>query len=176
MTRAPLIAAALALAAPSVVASHVALAASARDDAPRSGPHQRQDAPAPVSAELVLLHGTNSGTGIDPRVGKIPALTKPPFSAYDSYDLLKREALPLLPNRPATTKLPNKGDLVITYSGPVHGRKTGAKKYVVDLSIQRHGAAILPLLKVNATPGEMLFAAVPGFRGGVLVIGLKVVP
>jgi len=35
---------------------------------------------------------------------------------------------------------------------------------------------VLPLLQVNATPGEMLFAAVPGYKGGVLVIGIKVRP
>jgi hypothetical protein len=130
--------------------------------------------PAPVTAELLLLHGTNNNTGIDPKLGRIPALSKPPFSAYNSYDLLKREALELFLNRAATTRLPNKGELVVTYQGATH--RGGPKKYIVDLSIQRHGSAILPLLQVNANAGEMLFAAVPGYRGGVLVIGVKIVP
>ena len=30
--------------------------------------------PTSVNAEVLLLHGTNNGTGIDPRIGRIPAL------------------------------------------------------------------------------------------------------
>ena len=71
-------------------------------------------------------------------------------------------------------RLPNKGDLVVTYQGAT--QKGGPKRYIVDLSIQRQGSALLPLLQVNATPGEMMFAAIPGFRNGVLVIGVKIVP
>jgi hypothetical protein len=130
--------------------------------------------PGLVTAELLLLHGTNNNTGIDPKVGRIPALSKPPFSSYNSYDLVKREALELAPNRAAVTRLPNKGDLAVTYQGAT--QKGGATKYIVDLSIHRHGAVVLPLLQVNATPGEMLFAAVPGYRGGVLVIGVRLMP
>ena len=131
--------------------------------------------PASVNAEVVLLHGTNNGTGIDPRIGRLPALIKPPFSAYNSYDLIRREAMPLHLNHATVTKLPNHGDLVVTFQGvaPQHAGET--RKYVVNVSIQRRGATILPLLQVNAVAGETLFAAVPGYRGGVLVIGIRVI-
>ena len=44
-------------------------------------------AEAAVSAELVVLHGTNDGSGIDPKIGKMSELSKPPFSSYNSYKL-----------------------------------------------------------------------------------------
>jgi hypothetical protein len=130
-----------------------------------------------VAAEIILLHGTNNGTGIDPRLGRIPALSRPPFSSFNSYDLLRRESLSLSRVQPATTKLPNRSDLVVSYQGTLNGPKAGdPKKHVVSLSIQRQGSMILPLLQVNANAGETLFAAVPGYKGGVLVIGIKVTP
>ena len=160
---------AVAAAAPPAVA-----APGERDSsAPPSQPHEPL---VPVGAEVLLLHGTNNGTGIDPRIGKIPALSKPPFSAYNSYELVKREALTLAPNRATTTKLPNHGDLVVTFEGIAPPKKGAPKKYIVNVSIQKRGSIILPLLQVNANAGEMLFAAVPGYKGGVLVIGIKVIP
>ena len=62
-------------------------AVRAQHPAPRQAPSEN------VALEVLLLHGTNNGTGIDPRLGKIPALGKPPFSAFNSYELLRREII-----------------------------------------------------------------------------------
>jgi len=46
--------------------------------------------PAPLFAEVMVLHAANTGKGIDPRIGEMPELGNAPFSAYDSYSLLDR--------------------------------------------------------------------------------------
>src|SRR5450432_3577635 len=45
-------------------------------------------APSSVNAEIILLYGTNDGSGLDPKIGALPALAQPPLSAYNSYKLV----------------------------------------------------------------------------------------
>ncbi|MGC4092422.1 MAG: hypothetical protein QM756_32005 [Polyangiaceae bacterium] len=71
------------------------------------GDHDHKAAPVAFAAEVLVLHATNSQKGIDPRIGAMPELKKPPFSSYDSYELLDRARLPLEPKLPKTLKLPN---------------------------------------------------------------------
>ena len=44
-------------------------------------------------ADIMVLHATNSKKGVDSRIGSMPELQKPPFSSYDSYELLDRQKL-----------------------------------------------------------------------------------
>jgi len=137
-----------------------------------------QQAPATVSAEIVILHATNDGTGIDPKIGKMPALSQPPFSSYNSYKLLDRVNLSLSKGKSTTTKLPTGRELIVSLKDVIESKKKGeASKYVVTASIQKHdGNSFLPLLEVNAKAGEPFFVAGQKYKGGSLVIGIKVSP
>jgi hypothetical protein len=133
---------------------------------------------AAVSAEVVILHATNDGSGIDPKIGKMPELGKPPFSSYNSYKLLDRVKLSLAKGKSSTQKLPNDRVLQVTLKDISAGKKKDEpKKYVVSASIQKPGGNVfLPLLEVNAKAGETFFVAGQTHKGGVLVIGIKVAP
>jgi hypothetical protein len=150
------------------------------DDARAPAPGQGAAAPAQdtISSEIILLHATNDGTGIDPKIGKMPELEKPPLSSYNSYKLLDRPKISLTKGKPSTLKLPNGGDLMVTLKEVVEPKKKDeGKRYVITASIQKPGGnAFLPLLEVNAKAGENFFVAGQSYKGGVLVIGIKVAP
>lgn len=131
-----------------------------------------------VNAEVVVLHATNDGSGIDPKIGKMPELGKPPFSAYNSYKLLERLKVSLQKGKPTTTKLPNGSVLMVSLKDVVAAKKKDEpKRFVVSASIQKPGGTtFLPLLEVNAKAGENFFVAGQQHMGGVLVIGIKVAP
>lgn len=131
-----------------------------------------------LSAEVVILHATNDNTGIDSKIGKMPELEKPPFSSYNSYKLLDRKTLPISKEKSSTVKLPNDRELMISLKDIILPKKKDEpKKYVVGASIQKPGGnTFLPLLEVNAKAGEIFFVAGQTYKGGVLVIGIKVNP
>ncbi len=135
-------------------------------------------ADASVSMEIVVLHGTNDGSGIDPKIGKMPELAKPPFSSYNSYKLLDRSKQASSKTSPSTLKLPNDRVLKVSLKDVVQPKKKDeSKRYVISASIQKPGGNdFLPLLEVNAKAGETFFVAGQNHKGGVLVIGIKVNP
>ena len=69
----------------------------ARTEKPKDPKAKDEKRPAEVelATEVMVLHATNSGKGIDSAIGKMPELKKPPFSSYDSYALLSKTRLPL---------------------------------------------------------------------------------
>jgi hypothetical protein len=141
-------------------------------------PAATPEAEATVGAEFIVLHGTNDGSGIDAKIGKMPELTKPPFSAYNSYKLLERSTASASKSKPSTTKLPNGAVLKVTLKDVVEPKKKGeAKRYVMSASIQKPGGnTFLPMLEVNAKAGETFFVAGQNHKGGILVIAIKVSP
>jgi hypothetical protein len=141
-------------------------------------PSPVQDEAAAVSAEIIILHATNDGTGIDPKIGKMPELGKPPFSSYNSYKLLDRSKVNLAKDKASTSKLPNDRVLQVSLKDVIAGRKKDEpRKYVVSASIQKPGGnSFLPLLEVNAKAGETFFVAGQTHKGGILVIGIKIAP
>ena len=151
-------------------------AATAQGPAPAPAPAKAEQ--ASVSAELVVLHATNDGTGIDAKIGPMPELAKPPFSAYNSYKLLERTKLGLSRGKPMTFKLPNQSVLQLSLKEVLASKKKDEpQRYVLSASIQQTGGdSFLPLLEVNATAGENFFVAGQKHKGGILVIGFKVVP
>lgn len=136
-----------------------------------AGPAQTTEVPA----EIMVLHATNTGGGIDDELKHLTQLRKPPFSAYDTYRLLRRHPLKLRTQQAATTQLPNGRDL-----------RTELKeilpeaRYRVAASISRpkrdgdKNRSYLPLLEVTAKSGETFFVAGQSFRGGILVVGIRV--
>lgn len=145
---------------------------------------QDQPPPAPaeaveaVGAEVVILHAKNDGSGIDPKIGKMPELQKPPFSSYNSYKLLERAKLGLVKAKPTTTKLPNSSVLMVSLKKvDPPKKKDDPKRFVISASIQEPGGTtFLPLLEVNAKAGENFFVAGQKHDGGILVIGVKIAP
>lgn len=131
-----------------------------------------------VAAEVIVLHATNDGSGIDAKIGKIPALSKPPFSAYNSYKLLARESRSMEKGKSTTIKLPTGRELMVTFKDVILPKKQDeAKKFVVTASIQKpDGKSFLPLLEVNAKAGEWFFVGGQEYKSGSLVIGVKVNP
>ena len=123
-------------------------------------------------AEVVVLHGSNDGKGIDPRIGKLPQLEQPPFSSYDSYQLLKRSKLALKGDKPASMKLPDNGNFQLELK-----EVKGKKRYVLRASIiKADGKTFLPSMKVNARSGDIFFIAGQKYKGGIMVLGIRVKP
>lgn len=135
-------------------------------------------APAAISAEIIILHATNDSTGIDPKIGKMPELGQPPFSSYNSYKLLERVKLPLDKGKSTTTTLPTSRDLMVSFKDVIDAKKKDEpRRYVITASIQKpSGNTFLPLLEVSAKAGEWFFVAGQNYKGGTLVIGIKVNP
>jgi hypothetical protein len=132
-----------------------------------------KDAPAAVAhhAEVMVLHATNAKKGIDERIGNMPELQKPPFSAYDSYELLNKARLPLVKGSPKTITLPN-------------GRVLETKlletlpedRLRISASInQANGKDFLPLLEVKARVGQAFIVAGQSYKDGILVLVIRVV-
>ncbi|MFT3767078.1 MAG: hypothetical protein QM820_16395 [Minicystis sp.] len=174
---------------PLLLAITAATAVSVADGAPipaGTGPTpdarpQQQQAPkavAAISAEIMVLHGTNDGSGIDPKIGKMPELGKPPFSSYNSYKLLDCTTASVDKGKAAAHTLPTGRDLQVVFKDVVEPAKKGeAPRYVISASIQKPGGkAFLPLVEVNAKAGEWFFVAGQDYKGGTLVIGIRVNP
>lgn len=123
-------------------------------------------------AEVMVLHATNSGKGIDERIGNMPELKKPPFSSYDSYALLSKTRLPLLKDDPKTTRLPN-GRVLQTKLIEVLPNKESLR---ISASInQPRGKTFLPLLEVKAKIGQSFIVAGQSYKNGILVLVIRVV-
>ena len=153
------------------------------DENRASGDHSRAPAQAPpaaspVNVEVIVLHATNDGSGIDPKIGKIAELSKPPFSSYNSYKLLDRPKLTVAKGKEAKTKLPNDRELAVAFKDILAPKKKDdPTRYVVSASIQKPGGnTFLPLLEVNAKASEWFFVAGQTYKGGILVIGIRVLP
>ena len=82
---------------------------------------------ASVKAEIIVLHATNDGKGIDPGIGKMPELGEPPFSAYNSYKLLEKFELDLPKGETKDKKLPDGGKLAVKFKDATKGKKKDAR-------------------------------------------------
>ena len=178
--RFPQIAPSIALALALGLVARGTLADDSRQAAPAQAPAPAQTATpvASVNMEVIVLHATNDGTGIDPKIGKIPELSKPPFSSYNSYKLLDRPKIAVAKGAQSTVKLPNGRDMAVNLKDIIAPVKKGeVTRYLVSTSIQKPGGnTFLPLLEVTAKAGEWFFVAGQTYKGGVLVIGIKVLP
>lgn len=132
---------------------------------------QRKDESPPFFAEVTVLHATNDKKGIDPRIGSMPQLAKPPFSSYDSYALLERTRVPLDRQSPRTLKLPN-GRLLETRLLDVLAKDT--VRFSASIN-QPNGKEFLPLLEVKAKLGQAFIVAGQSYKQGILVLVIRAV-
>jgi hypothetical protein len=134
-------------------------------------PSARPRAEQPLVAEVLILHATNEQKGIDPRIGKLPELGKPPFSNYDSYQVLERARLPLKKDAPQNLKLPNGRTLQVRLLDEL-----GTDSVRLSASINRpSGKEFLPLLEVKAHVGQAFIVAGQSHKKGILVLVIRVV-
>lgn len=132
-------------------------------------------ASAPVTvtftAEVMVLHGSNAGGGIDNRVGNLAQLKKPPFSAYDTYKLLTQSRTPLVPGAETPVTLPDGGKVSLTLKQAI---TPGRRKMAVTIH-KPDGSVFLPLAEVTTGTDESFFVAGYRHKNGILVIGIKLV-
>jgi hypothetical protein len=154
------------------------LAAPSAAPAPAPAPAPSAKAPpAPsakveqqFSAEVLILHATNEKKGIDARIGKLPELSKAPFSSYDSYQVLDRARLPLKKDEPPTLKLPNGRTFQVRLLD-----EPGVDSVRLSASINRpNGKEFLPLLEVKAHVGQAFIVAGQSYKKGILVLVIRV--
>ncbi len=143
---------------------------AAEPNAAPSGEAKPKPAAATFSAEVLVLHATNSKKGIDPRIGAMPELRKPPFSSYDSYQLLERSKVGLELHNPKTLRLPN-GRVLETRLLEL----LSADAVRLSASINHPGGKeFLPLLEVKAKLGQSFIVAGQRHRQGILVLVIRV--
>jgi hypothetical protein len=140
-----------------------------------AGARPKVVAPVSVDAELVTLHATNRGTGIDPKIGKQPALRKPPFNGYNSFKLIKRSGAILGKGMAWKTKLPNDHEVMISLKDVIMSkRKDDAPTFVIAASVAQVGATVFePAGEARGKAGDTFFFPGKGYRGGILVVGVK---
>lgn len=154
-------------AAPGPAAAASAPGAGSATPAPSAQPRAEQS----LVAEVLILHATNEQKGIDPRIGKLPELGKPPFSNYDSYQVLDRARLPLKKDAPQNQKLPNGRTLQVRLLDEL-----GPDTVRLSASINRpSGKDFLPLLEVKAHAGQAFIVAGQSHKKGILVLVIRVV-
>lgn len=127
-----------------------------------------------AAAEVLVLHATNDGKGIDPAIGKLPQLEQPPFSSYDSYKLLGRESLALGPSGELT--LPDGGKLTLSLQKVVSSEKKGETRYVVDAKVLKKNGDKFVSAEFNTRERVHFFLAGPPYDKGILVLGIRVAP
>ena len=155
-----------------LIASLLAVPAHAAETAPDKRPAAKQ-APAEKPeffVDIMVLHATNSKKGVDARIGSMPELAKPPFSSYDSYELLDRQRLPLEQKAPRTLKLPNSR---VLRTQLVEVLAKDAVKISASIN-QPSGKEFLPLLEVKAKLDQAFIVAGQSHKSGILVLVIRV--
>lgn len=149
----------------------VLLSSSALADAPRAHEGIRADASQTTPTEVLVLHATQTASpSIDPRIGNLPQLTKPPFSKkYNTYKLLDRKSLAVDRSKPSVYTLPTGRLLQVAVepAGTLY-------RVTASISKDKSGSEYLKVLEVTAPKGEPFFVAGQSYDGGALVIALTI--
>lgn len=156
-----------------LASSFPGLAAGQGDKKPDKPPAEKAQPPAAATynAEVLVLHATNGDKGIDARIGDMPELKRPPFSSYKSYELLQKVRHPLDKERPRTLDLPN-GRVLQTKLLDV--LPEDSVRFTASIN-QPGGKTFLPLLEVKAKSGQSFIVAGQGYKGGILVLVIRIV-
>ncbi len=136
-----------------------------------------------ATAEIMVIHATQiAGPGsIDPAIGVMPQLQKPPFSAYNTYKLVDRKSLPLVKDSGSTYLMVNGRTLLVTLLD-----MTADRRFHVSAAINqpenkqaadtKKKPAFLKLLEVTAAPNEPFFVGGQTYQGGSLVLAITIKP
>ena len=154
------------------MAAMVAAAVAVTSVASAQTQPQTEDATA-AQAEILVLHATQQpGAGtIDPSIGNLPQLKKPPFSSYNTYRLLDRKSVSLKKGTPIEYPLVDgrKLELVLL------DKSAKPVRYRLAASIGApKGETFLKKIEVTASPNEPFFVAGQNHQGGILVLGIAI--
>lgn len=118
---------------------------------------------------LIVLAKEEAGT-IDAALRNLPALSRPPFNAFKTMELLERPTLTLEAGGESELVLPNDRKLRIEL---VQVLPNG--RFRVKVSIHRPDQGdYLPLLHVVASENDPFFIVGQAYRDGTLVIGVRI--
>jgi hypothetical protein len=129
--------------------------------------------------ELTIIHATyvDGGASIDPRLPRLPNLTKSePFTHYNVFRLLDHKQLALEAGKPVAYELVNGRSVAVTLGGLSQG-DAGDRRYQLEAHIGEAGkAAYLKGLQVTLGENQPFYVGGQSFRGGTLFLELVVVP
>jgi hypothetical protein len=135
-----------------------------------TGTALQAQAPAPVAGEVLVVLASEQEGEMDPALANVPALRKPPFSAFRSMRVLSKPRVQLQLDQPVAVELPNGRTVQLELQ-----ERMADGRFKVKVSINKPNQKdYLPLLQVLASPGEPFFVAGQSHQGGTLVIGVKV--
>jgi hypothetical protein len=111
-----------------------------------------------------------TGGSIDPTLRGEAALRRPPFNTFHSMQVLSRPSGLMTAREPVMVDLPNGRRLQVRL---VQRLSNGQVR--VQVSINRPGLRdYLPVMTVDASPGDPFFVAGQSHAGGTLIIGVRV--
>lgn len=119
-----------------------------------------------VRCEVLTIEASNSGLGIDPALRAHSAIFgKPPFSAFDTFKLVQRQAHDITLGVPVALTLPQPFSGSLGFNGERQGK--------LDLTLTLSRQQSKPIqIDGKASPGTPFFAA--GFRSatGTWIFGV----
>lgn len=128
------------------------------------------DAVKATPGEVLIILGKEEAGEVDAELKDIPALKRPPFSAFKSLKLLGRPKISLGPKQPVEVDLPNGRRVQIILEGTLPDGR-----YRVRVAINRPDKKdYLPFLQMAAAPGDPFFVGGQSHEGGTLIIGVRV--
>jgi len=128
------------------------------------------DAQGPYEANVLVVLAKEEAGSIDPALRNLPALSRPPFNAFKTMELLERPKLEVEPGGKSELTLPNGRKLRVEL---VQVLPNG--RFRVKVSIHRPDQGdYLPLLHVVASENDPFFIVGQAHRDGTLVIGIRI--
>lgn len=118
-----------------------------------------------ANVELTMLHGTKAATGAIPPGW--PELSKPPFDAYNKYELLSTKTLALKKGTATKESLPDGSALEATLIETT-------PKVKIELVLKDGKGAQISKGTYSSPKGKRFLPVSTPFKGGSLVVGVKV--
>lgn len=136
----------------------------------RTGPAHAQNQDQVLPAQVLVVLAKEEAGSIDAALKDEPALRRPPFNSFRSMKVLSKPEISLRVKKPEEVTLPNGRKLRLSVE-----RVMPNDRYRVKVSINRPDQKdYLPLLQVVASRGDPFFVAGQSYKGGTLVIGVRI--
>lgn len=118
------------------------------------------------TAEILVIHATHcEKKSIDPGIGEMPGI------GYECLKLLDTKTLPLKQGAPSTAPLPNGRTFQIAFNGVEQSR------YKVTASISTPDrTGFVKLADISAEPRKKFHVGGFSYKGGALILGIRIVP
>lgn len=124
----------------------------------------------PVPASVMVILASEEPGEIAPALREIPALSRPPFSAFRSMRVLSEPSVTLRRGEHQDIGLPNGRRLRLHLA-----TRTPDGRFRMRVSINRPGETdYLPVAQIVAAPGDPFFVAGQAHEGGTLVLGVTI--